>query len=100
MQGEFFLRAFVLLLVIVPIVVQIADFGLSRDLQDGEYYKSTGGQIPVKWTSPEVRRSYGFVIHTNPTTMSCTHLLCFHILRRHWCTNATPLQVMSGALEC
>ena len=32
---------------------QIADFGLSRDLQDEEYYISSGGKVPVKWTAPE-----------------------------------------------
>ena len=33
---------------------QIADFGMSRDLQDENYYVSSGGQVPVKWTAPEV----------------------------------------------
>ena len=32
---------------------KIADFGLSRDLQDENYYTSHGGKIPVKWTAPE-----------------------------------------------
>ena len=27
---------------------------MSRDLQDDEYYKSSGGQVPIKWTAPEV----------------------------------------------
>ncbi|XP_064394623.1 uncharacterized protein LOC135341873 isoform X2 [Halichondria panicea] len=34
-------------------VCKIADFGLSRDLEDEEYYVSNGGKIPVKWTAPE-----------------------------------------------
>ena len=33
---------------------QIADFGLSRDLEDEDYYISQGGKIPIKWTAPEV----------------------------------------------
>ena len=33
--------------------LQIADFGLSRDLQNEDYYVSHGGKIPVKWTAPE-----------------------------------------------
>lgn len=33
---------------------QIADFGMSRDLMDENYYISHGGKIPVKWTAPEV----------------------------------------------
>ena len=34
--------------------VQISDFGMSRDLQNEDYYVSQGGKIPVKWTAPEV----------------------------------------------
>ena len=34
-------------------ISQIADFGMSRALQDAEYYVSRGGKIPVKWTAPE-----------------------------------------------
>ena len=33
---------------------QIADFGLSRDLIDENYYITSGGMVPVKWTAPEV----------------------------------------------
>ena len=33
---------------------QIADFGMARDVSDDNYYVTTGGKIPVKWTSPEV----------------------------------------------
>ena len=32
---------------------QIADFGMSRDLHDADYYVSSGGKIPLKWTAPE-----------------------------------------------
>ena len=32
---------------------QIGDFGLSRDLDEENYYISNGGKIPVKWTAPE-----------------------------------------------
>lgn len=35
-------------------IIQIADFGMARDLEDSDYYTSHGGQIPVKWTAPEV----------------------------------------------
>ena len=33
---------------------QIADFGMSRDLDEQDYYLANGGMIPFKWTSPEV----------------------------------------------
>jgi len=39
-------------------VVQIADFGMSRDLINENYYITSGGKIPVKWTAPEVVNSY------------------------------------------
>ena len=32
---------------------QIADFGLSRALQEEDCYTSQGGKVPVKWTAPE-----------------------------------------------
>ena len=35
-------------------MIQIADFGMSRDLIDDNYYITSGGKIPVKWTAPEV----------------------------------------------
>ena len=35
-------------------LLQIGDFGLARDLIGCEHYISKGGQIPVKWTAPEV----------------------------------------------
>ena len=34
-------------------MIQIADFGLSRDLQKETFYISHGGKVPVKWTAPE-----------------------------------------------
>ncbi len=34
--------------------LQIADFGMARDLENEQYYVSHGGQVPVKWTAPEV----------------------------------------------
>ena len=38
-------------------VCKVADFGLSRQVQkedgDSDYYRSSGGAIPVRWTAPE-----------------------------------------------
>ncbi len=34
--------------------MQVGDFGLSRDLNQEEFYVAgRGGKIPVKWTAPE-----------------------------------------------
>ena len=37
--------------------IKIADFGMSRDLED-DYYITHGGVVPVKWTAPEVVYMY------------------------------------------
>ena len=34
--------------------MQIADFGMARDITDNNYYVTKGGKIPAKWTPPEV----------------------------------------------
>ena len=46
---------------------QIGDFGLARDLMDDTYYKSRGGQIPIKWTAPEVSYCYCLPADKLPT---------------------------------
>ena len=45
---------YVNLILYIYIIIQIADFGMARDLDEGSYYVSHGGKIPVKWTAPEV----------------------------------------------
>ena len=35
-------------------ILQIADFGMSRGLKNENYYASRGGEVPIKWTAPEV----------------------------------------------
>ena len=32
---------------------KIADFGLSRETHDKQYYVSRGGALPIRWTAPE-----------------------------------------------
>src|SRR5436190_20284532 len=36
------------------LVVKISDFGMSRVLEETDYYKVTGNTIPVRWSAPEV----------------------------------------------
>ena len=43
---------------------QIADFGMSRDMETDYYYKAKGGKIPLCWTAPEA------VFHRKYTTKS------------------------------
>ncbi len=45
------------------LLMQVGDFGLSRDLNQEEIYVAgRGGKIPVKWTAPEALqyRRYSF----------------------------------------
>ena len=39
---------------------KIGDFGMSRVLEDHDYYITRGGQVPVKWTAPEVS-TYNYI---------------------------------------
>jgi len=32
---------------------KVADFGLSRDSEDAEYYVASGGKVPIRWTAVE-----------------------------------------------
>ncbi|XP_019849351.1 PREDICTED: ephrin type-B receptor 3-like isoform X2 [Amphimedon queenslandica] len=41
------------ILVSEQLICKVADFGLSRDLQENEYYISQGGLVPIKWTALE-----------------------------------------------
>lgn len=34
-------------------MVKLADFGLSRVLDNQSYYKSSKGKLPIKWMAPE-----------------------------------------------
>ena len=73
---------------------QIADFGMSRDLMDENYYVSHGGKIPVKWTAPEVTKaSYSYICMLLETKLS------FLVTLRLSITKSTPVLVMCGAME-
>ncbi|CAO1301357.1 unnamed protein product [Diamesa serratosioi] len=40
-------------LVSTPTCIKLADFGLSRWVEDQSYYTSSKGMLPIKWMSPE-----------------------------------------------
>ena len=54
MQG----KRLVLTIALYIVWSQIADFGMSRDLQNESYYISQSKKIPLKWTAPEVIANY------------------------------------------
>jgi len=45
--------------------LQIADFGMSRDLEDDKYYVTKGGFVPLKWTAPEVCVNFNALSNKN-----------------------------------
>ena len=57
--------------------MQIADFGLSRGLDDEGYYKTKGQDIPIKWTALEV---YILYIHTYGLTVNFSSQLVTYIV--------------------
>ena len=68
---------------------QIADFGMARDVADDNYYVTTGGKIPLKWTSPEVADPQLFTML----------LYSMHTICRQYFTKDTQHKVMCGALD-
>ena len=74
-----------------PTSPQISDFGMSRDVEDENYYVSSGGKVPVKWAAPEV---HNYTLHARSTASCCIKL----IFNRPSTTRSTPLPVMCGAL--
>lgn len=47
-------------LVDAKLAAKIADFGLSRDTEDAEYYVAKAGKVPIRWTAPEALTSRKF----------------------------------------
>ena len=37
----------------LAVIIQISDFGMSRDVSDDYFYRVNGGRIPLCWTAPE-----------------------------------------------
>ena len=77
--------------------MQVSDFGLSRDLEDDDYYLAHGGLVPVRWTAPEALQhhkystasdvwSYGVVLYEiwslamKPYKTLTNEQVCFIIL--------------------
>ena len=77
-----------LLLLLYVILEQIADFGMARDVADSNYYVTTGGKVPVKWTAPEVQ----------PFLIAMYHNDGQNIFFRPCCIKDIQFTVMYGAM--
>ena len=61
---------------------------MARDVADDNYYVTTGGKIPVRWTSPEV----------HIYIMYC-RLIILYTHARQYFTRDTQHKVMCGVLD-
>ncbi|XP_065899814.1 ephrin type-A receptor 4a-like [Dysidea avara] len=52
-------------------ICKIADFGMSRDLLNENYYITSGGKIPVKWTAPEALHYQKYSIQSDVWSYGC-----------------------------
>ncbi|XP_065899303.1 uncharacterized protein [Dysidea avara] len=50
---------------------KIADFGMSRNLLDENYYITSGGKIPVKWTAPEALNYRKYSVQSDVWSYGC-----------------------------
>ncbi len=62
---------------------KIADFGMSRETNAREYYKSKGGRLPIRWTAPEAIEEFKFSSTSDAWSFG---VLMYEI----WTTGATP----------
>ena len=69
---------------------QIADFGLSRNLQYETYYESHGGKIPVKWTAPEALHKRKYSTASDIWSYGC-------LLYEIWSLGCKPFHDISNA---
>ena len=69
---------------------QIADFGLSQNLQNKDYYVSQGGKIPVKWTAPEALHYRKYSTASDVWSYSC-------LLYEIWSLGCKPFSTFTNA---
>ena len=81
-------------------VVKVADFGLTRDMYQSDYYREkTERPLPVKWMAIECLSSQKYFTSKSDvvrriwdTSMSLAHGINAHILTLHWYVRPTWIQ--------
>ena len=57
---------------------------MSRDLSEKGYYRAAGGQVPIKWTAPEVGYYLwpkALSVHPRLLMSVCESVICHHAMR-------------------
>ena len=78
---------------------KIADFGLSRDTEENDYYRSKGGALPIRWTSPESLDSRKFDKSSDVWALGITFYELFtdaEIPYKGWQNKKVWVEVMAG----
>ena len=76
---------------------RIADFGMSRELlSDSEYYTSSGGRIPLRWTAPEAVFYQKYSEKSDVWSFGMTLFEIWSLGEKPWGNDATNEEIIEG----
>ena len=79
---------------------RIADFGMSRELiSDSEYYTSSGGRIPLRWTAPEAVFYQKYSEKSDVWSFGMTLFEIWSLGGKPWGNDATNEEIVEGLSE-